>query len=153
MCFRARNQGFCARDAVPDAPSARSEDAKSLAEALGKYKRAVEASVEGGLMELGLKGFAGALTNIATRDSVKARLRVRRYARVRGGLRCACACTCASCAATLRVSALTRRARCQARNMGGAPRPQPPPSCACVLIALSLVANYAPYRVSLDPFR
>jgi hypothetical protein len=123
MLLRARNQGFCACDALPDAPSARSEDAKSLAEALGKYKRAVEASVEGGMMELGLKGFAGALTNIATRDSVKARLRVRRYARVRWGLRfCVCArelrrdaaCICADAAGARgarRATWAVRRAR------------------------------------------
>ena len=55
------------------APLRRSEDAKSLSEALLKYKKAVEASVEGGMLELGLKGFSHSLVQIATRDSVKAR--------------------------------------------------------------------------------
>lgn len=51
----------------------RSEDTKSLQAALEKYKRAVESSVQGGVMELGLKGFSQALVEIASRDSIKAR--------------------------------------------------------------------------------
>ena len=53
------------------APS--SEDTKSLQAALEKYKRAVESSVQGGVMELGLKGFSQALIEIASRDSIKVR--------------------------------------------------------------------------------
>ena len=49
------------------------EDTKSLNAALEKYKRAVESSVEGGMMELGLKGFSQTLIEIASRDSIKAR--------------------------------------------------------------------------------
>jgi hypothetical protein len=51
----------------------RSEDTKSLQAALEKYKRAVETSVQGGVLELGLKGFSQALIEIASRDSIKAR--------------------------------------------------------------------------------
>jgi hypothetical protein len=53
----------------------RSEDTKSLQAALEKYKRAVESSVQGGVMELGLKGFSQALIEIASRDSIKVRVR------------------------------------------------------------------------------
>ena len=49
------------------------EDTKSLQAALEKYKRAVETSVQGGVLELGLKGFSQALIEIASRDSIKAR--------------------------------------------------------------------------------
>jgi hypothetical protein len=50
-----------------------SEDTKGLQAALEKYKRAVETSVQGGVLELGLKGFSQALIEIASRDSIKAR--------------------------------------------------------------------------------
>ena len=50
-----------------------SEDTRSLQAALEKYKRAVETSVQGGVLELGLRGFGQALIDIASRDSIKAR--------------------------------------------------------------------------------
>jgi hypothetical protein len=144
--FRAPPSGFsrvCARVAPATHPPharthARSEDAKSLAAALEKYRRAVEASVEGGLLELGLKGFSAALVNVASRDSVKVRacrllLRARRGAvlRLRLGcartagagetgpaLRCVRACVCVR-ACTCKT--LADAHRCGARSVDATP--------------------------------
>jgi hypothetical protein len=103
---RATRSSVCHRGFHARASRVASEDAKSLSGALDKYRRAVEASVEGGLLELGLKGFSAALINVASRDSVKARAFVCVFAvRVFRLLACERCCCC-----TLHVACVRARA-------------------------------------------
>ena len=82
----------------------RSEDTKSLQAALEKYKRAVETSVQGGVLELGLRGFSQALIDIASRDSVKAR-------NMAGESRASCA-LCGAAGNNNRAAAASQRWSC-----------------------------------------